>query len=244
MLSLDWLIVCDAKNISIQVAHNSEFNDCLRQFILPPIQSCSLTVGKGHWFVRIGAWIGSNLTGTVQWSGIVGPFFEQEEHDDLDIETPPIPASPLTTVDGYSIQKGYRIKTHTSVEQYAILEYSKDPKFLASQTSTQYAYDWGRGYIDCMNLSFEYTYCIRISIPSEAPGQFTSNSIRRYTEGVVLLKRTASKPIEFATNAELNAYHTDEILLEKIKNTKDYKFKTHAEYIQYKIALTKRQAPR
>lgn len=235
LLHLTWLILCDAKNISIQIASNSEFTEQLRQFILPPVESCILTVGKGDWFVRLGAWIGDTITGVIQWSGIVGPFSEPE----LTLDIPSIPTSPLTTVDGYSIQKGYRINTHTSVAQYVILEHSKGPDFMASQTATHYAYDWGRGFIDCMGLSFESSYYIRISLPSECPDIFVHRSIRRYSQGVVLENRTASKPIEFATNAELNAYHTDEILLRKVKDTKGYVFKTHAEYIQYKLALAK-----
>jgi len=241
-LSLNWLIACDAKNISVQLAQNSEFTDTARHLILPPVSSCILTVGKNNWYVRIGAWIGDTNTGTIGWSGIVGPFTEKSiriPNNELKVITPE--PSPFQDIDGQSIQKGYRINTHTTRDHYVIIESSTEPQFLATQTNAQYAYDWGRGYIDCIGLSHEKTYYIRISVASEIPGIFIHDSIRKLSEGVVLSLKTASKPIEFVTNTELNLYRNGKILLDKVKNTKGYTFKSYAEYIQYKLLQDKRR---
>jgi len=111
---------------------------------------------------------------------------------------------------------------------------------MASETKMMYAYDWGRGYIDCLGLSHKHRYYIRISSISGNPATFTKkDTIRLVGQGAVLSLKTAAKPLEFTTNAELNSYHVDESLLRKVKETKDYKFTSYAEYSRYKLALAK-----
>ena len=251
LVLIQWNVFCDAKNICVQTARNTEFTQWLRSYILPPSTECSLSMCRGDWFVRVGAWLGDTNSGVIEWSGIVGPFT-------INTRNPLITVPPIlfSSIDSQPIQKGVRIQTQCKNPYYAIIEYSREPEFMASQTKMIYAYDWGRGYVDCLGLSDKYRYYIRISSISGDPqgialrechmnsvhvdpGSLVHGSIRLVSQGAVLSLKTAAKPLEFTTNAELNSYRVDESLLRKVKDTKDYKFTSYSEFTRYKLALAK-----
>ena len=134
VVDFSWVYFCDAKNICVQTATDTEFTQWTRSYILPPSTECKLKMCRGSWFVRVGAWIGDTNGGVIEWSGTVGPF-------DIITKNPliTVPAIIFPSIDSQSIQKGVRIQTGYTDPSYAIIEYSREPKFLASETKMIYA---------------------------------------------------------------------------------------------------------
>lgn len=227
-LSLNWMIMCDSRAIAINIATDSEFTENNRLFILPPVTACSLDTGTGSWFIRIGAFIGDDKNGTIEWSGIVGPVVIVSKKSVV-----PITKSKLKVFNSQPVQKGVRINTHERMPYYAIIEYSKEGAFLSSETNTQYTYDWGRGYIECVNLSYEYTYHIRVSGFSETPEKLVTDTIRQCSVVSVLSDKKAAKPLVFTSNLDHSVNRADSILVREVRETKNRRFTSYAEYNRY-----------
>jgi hypothetical protein len=73
-LALSWDVMTETKSLLVNVAKDAEFTNSSRQFLIPPsTSSLHLDCGMGTWYVRIGALIGDDSAGMVDWSGIQGP---------------------------------------------------------------------------------------------------------------------------------------------------------------------------
>ena len=230
VLQLAWKCFYDTKQIIINVATDIEFYNNSRMFILPPAEECSLTLGTGWWFVRIGVFIGDPTNGHIEWSGVVDPFYIESS------EIPPLPESAINIVNTTPIQGGVRLHTGVYSKYHAFIEYSKDDHFLASETKMLYVSDWGRGYVDCTGLSPDYTYSIRLSSFVDSVEALPTNSIRLLgLPSVVLSKRTA-RPLRFLSNAEHNIKRADEQVLRGVKENKNQRFSSYSDYMQYRAA--------
>lgn len=233
-LSLNWMIACDSKAIAINIATDSEFTEANRLFILPPVTACSLDTGTGSWFIRIGAFIGDNKNGTIEWSGVVGPVVVISKKSVV-----PVSNSNLKVFDSQPVQKGIRINTRERMPYYAIIEYSKEGAFLSSGTSTQYTYDWGRGYIECTGLSYEYTYHIRVSGFSESPEKLVTDTVRQCSVVSVLSAKKSAKPLVFTSTMDRAINTANELLVREVRERKNHRFTSYFDYNRYIAASTR-----
>lgn len=239
VLQLAWKCFYDTKQIVVNVATDIEFYNNSRMFILPPAEECSLTLATGWWFVRIGVFIGDPTSGYIEWSGVVEPFCIELES----VTLPPLPESAIAIVNTTPIQGGVRLHTGIYSKYYAFIEYSKDDHFLASETKMLYVSDWGRGYVDCTGLSPDYTYNIRLSTFVNSVEALPTNSIRLLgLPSVVLSKRTA-RPLRFSSNADHNTKRADEQVLRGVKENKNQRFSSYADYVRYRGAAARAGHP-
>ena len=232
-LVLHWQVFHEIRAITVQIAKDSEFQIESHMFTLPPVLGCALDTGPGAWFVRIGGWVGDTRGGRILWSGIPSEAVRVESNRPNVLTKDSI----LRVASSQPIPNGLRIHVSPSIPYYSILEYSKEEGFKASQTTTLYAHDWGRGHVDCMGLTYPLNYYIRVSFHRENPGDLLHDSVRQVCQGGVLSLKTASRPLEFASTDDLTKHRTDELLLRKVKETPGYKFTSHADYMKYKLAL-------
>jgi len=233
-LELTWILLCEEKMVAVQVAKDSEFTDTVRMFIAPRTTSCTIDIGFGTWFFRVGVWNGSNCSdkfGTVNWSGIYGavPIMSLTR-------TPALPKSPLKIVNTQSIEEGLRLYTGYVNPCYAIMEYSKDPNFPASKTKVIYGYDFGKGYFDCVGLDPVYTYSIRITI---IQGLLTQYSMLGTWATIHQKKAKAETNPHDLRDAAIRA--SDKVLLREAKEKPNLRFTSQSDYAMYLAAKARNQ---
>lgn len=249
-LTLTWNIYGECKALSVQIGKDAEFTQDVRTFCIPCLPSCVIDSGSGEWFVRVGAWIGSIQEGTIQWSGIMGPY-------PVISTKPMVPAiQPVVQILGsQSIVNGIRIKIARQQDFYCVIEYSKSLVFNASDTHTVYSLEVKETYIDFLNIQsylipsrssklnflessthtkphIDITYYVRVLTFSSDMNTLPVNSVKQLTEGVSV-KGNPKAAIRPHTSADLITCIADKVIQRESKNKKTLNFKSYAEYLQH-----------
>jgi hypothetical protein len=241
-LSLNWEILGEAKALSVQVATSADFLTRTRTFVMPIATGVELDTGMGAWFFRVGAWLAD---GRVEWSGIYGPVVV------MTIKTlVPVPKAVIKIIRTEAIKGGLRIYTAGASEYYAVIEYVTDskrsvdvkPEFAASLTKTQYEFDWGRGFVDCLGLSPEYIYNIRITTFDRELGALPKDHIRQLCEPIILATKTPLRHMKPHDNYDRVMMRAGDEILRDVKQTPNYRFKTYQDYTQYLEAKARQLA--
>jgi hypothetical protein len=222
---------CEA--MAIQVAYDSEFTETLRQFIIPKANSCSLNVGRGNWFFRVA----TMSNGLVEWSGIQGPCFV-----DTNTQPAPLTQSFIKLSNTQPVKGGLRIHSSIIIDSYAILEYSKNSRFLASSTKTLYYKDPSRGFFDCMGLEAIYSYSIRIASTETPQARLPTDRVDTLTDWIVLNGKRSmeeTKPHDARDQAERK--NGERILREVNESRKPVRFTSQSDYANYLIAKANNQ---
>lgn len=233
-LSLSWLLMSPCEAIAIQTAYDSEFTETPRYFMIPhSARSCALDVGRGNWFFRVGA----ASAGIIDWSGIQGPCFV-----DTNKQPTPLTQSFIKVSNTQPVKGGLRIHSSTVTDCYAVLEYSRNPKFLASSTKTLYYRDPSRGFFDCLGLEAIYTYSIRIATTETPQETLPVDRVDTLTDWIVLQSKRSlqdSKPHDARDQAERR--RGDRILREVNESRKPVHFTSQSDYANYLIAKANNQ---
>ena len=188
--------------------------------------------GGGLWYARIGSWIGDTKYGIVEWSGVYGPIaIASPKH------AQPLKPSPLAIVHTQSIQKGLRLHTSNLKPMYFVIESSTDKAFTSTTTTTQYVFDYGKGYIDCVNLSFGSIYSIRF-------GAFVTESldkleIRQLGEWQIVHNKQPARPIKPFNSTQVASEKADAAVLREASQRKVIRFTSHSDYLRFKAAETR-----
>jgi hypothetical protein len=233
-LGLSWMLVTPAKALSVSIAHDVEGTVNERTFVVPPIQSILLDVGPGAWWARVGAWDGSDLEGRLDWSGVQGPF--------LVGGTRPLPketAPSVSVVHTQAIQGGIRFHLGSSAPVWTILEASVNPKFPASGTVTRYAYDVGKGQVECMGLLPNTVYSVRLRTFGPDSGVLPTHSVKQLSKGIVAHRRQIAKPLKLSSAADTTVSRGDSMLIRDAKAQPAMRFPSHTFYLKHKAALEK-----
>jgi hypothetical protein len=255
-LTLAWNIYGECKALSIQIGKDAEFTRDVRTFCIPRLQSCIIETASGEWFVRIGAWVGNIKEGTIQWSGIVGPF-------NIVSTKPMIPAieSSIKITGSSSIVNGLQLQIKRHPDFYCITDYSISPSFNASDTHTVYSFEVKETYIDCLHMQshliplqfsglrdltispqakpvIDKTYYVRVSNFVTGGDTLPENSVKQLAEGVSITgnPKAAIRP---HTTADLTTCIADKVLQHESKNKKTLNFKSYADYLQNLNAKTR-----
>jgi len=221
-LCLSWILMGETDAITIQVARDSEFTDTLRQFVIPVALGCTLDVGHGLWFYRVGVLENSRI----EWSGIYSPVF---------VESPKSPhtqkAPDFKVLHTQPIKGGVRFHTTRHTPSYTIIEYSKESKFLASVTKTRVFKDPGRGYIDCEGLDAKDTYSIRFTTPGT---DLPKNTVHPLQEWFVFHKKQSLPDTKPYGSIDMAARKVaDRTLREANERTTPMRFASHSDHIKY-----------
>lgn len=222
-LCLSWLLMTDSEAISVQVAHDSEFTDTLRQFVIPFSSGCTLDVGHGIWFYRVATMANNKL----EWSGINSPVFIDSKKLPATLKLPE-----FRVLHTQSIKGGVRFHTTCHTPFYTIVEYSKEPKFLASATKTRIFKDPGRGYIDCEGLDPKDTYSIRFTRP--LANDLPKDTVHPLQDWIIVHNKRSSadtKPHGSVDMAERKI--ANRLLREANERTTPMRFASHSDHIKY-----------
>jgi hypothetical protein len=242
-LALQWGIPEQGYHgIVIAVSLHPEFPESSRRmFVLPPVNECTLDVGKGAWFVRIGGCEGSLEAGKVNWSGVYGPV------DILSTKTPPtLEECPVKAIHSQQIQNGFRIHLSDSSRRGFLIERCSEKegagKFPVGTTSWSYFFDKGLGWLDCRGLIHPNLYSLRISAFDMAPVEnpafpwlhtFPTKQISEVTRGIAFHKKTSARA-RFQSIKQTVA--VDSLLTEQRKANPNMKFASHSDYLRYVVA--------
>ena len=232
-LQVSWETTIDVKGHVLAISSNTEFTERMRYFVLPAgCQSVAVDCGSGLWFVRIGGFVGSPDKGHITWSGIVGPVAISSEHTVITL-----PASVFSPIHTQPIVDGFRIHTGLSVGYYAILEYSTDSKFPASLTKSQYTFDKGRGYVDCIALNPDLTYSVRIIGFNPEFDKLPVDTIKLCGKPMAFHGKKPSRPLKHADSTAHTLQTADAAILRDIMFMPKKQFTSHGDYLRYKAAL-------
>lgn len=227
-LALRWTIHCaDVKAISIEIATDREFTQQRKLFVLPIVTQCTLFVGAGMWFYRVGAWSGEVTHGTIEWSGIYGP---------ATVATPfsPKPNPPFTLLfkQTQPIYGGIQYYTDKVQQYYAILEYSKT-NLRASQRAYQYVLDDNKGFVAVSNLHDHLTYTIRISTFENNSSTLPTTEVIECTEGKVYTEQKSMKQQTLAVHEDRAQLAGGAAMLQQEKEGRPIRFNSYTEYTRY-----------
>jgi hypothetical protein len=235
-LVLKWLLVAESKTLSIQVAKDSEFTQETRTFVMPSVTSVNLDVGQGDWYVRFGAWIGTDKRGTVEWSGVYGPIGVPSMKGQ-----PPVRPSKFGILHTQSLETGIRLHTGYINPAFAVLEFSKKESFPASATTTKYAYDFANGYFDCDGLRPEDIYSVRISTLLGDVDKLPYDSIGMLGGWTTVHKKRAKAATKPHDLRDQTMRAADAVMLREAKEKQTLRFKSSSDYTAFLAAKTRNQ---
>jgi len=238
-LGISWMCFDTVKALSVSVATDIEFLTNERTFVVPPIQSILLDVGPGAWWIRVGAWDGTDAEGRIEWSGIQGPIPVLSTKPTLKEQDPAV-----VVIHTQAIQGGLRFHTTTQTPVWAILESSSHPRFPASSTKTRYMFDWGRGYVDCMGLQSGTLYSVRLRTFGPDSTTLPTGSVKQVSRGIVTHRKQSAKPLRLSSATDTTVRRGDEMLLRDAKETPHVRFPSHTFYLKHKAALEKHKEER
>jgi hypothetical protein len=217
---------------SIQIASDSEFTTNCRTFVIPPtVFTCELDTGKGGWYYRIGAWLGTPQKGAVEWTGIYGPIHAESAKGI-------VPIAPMT-VHFQSVQPALdAILFHSGVYEpyYLIFDYTFQGEVKASTAKTVYIHDWGKAEMPVENLEPARTYTFRVATFQGKRGTLPAAEIKQLTEWTYIRNKRAAAPVRARNFTEGAVYEADKVLLREAREKKSLRFSSYADYMQHLAA--------
>lgn len=230
-LSISWETLADHRAVSIQVAFNPEFTANRRHFLLPAgTGSCALDLGTGAWFVRCGAWIGDVHRGTIEWSGIYGPFLVRSPRGVV-----AVPAERLKVTQIQSLESGMRFHTERMEEYYALVEHKKSNP--AGPDGWNYVRDVGVGHIDVVGLPQGHTYTFRVYDCGGAA--LPTDQIFQLGAGVVVENRSVLPTGRSLNVGDFSDHKGEQAILRDAADKRVVRFSSQAEYLKYVAAKAK-----
>jgi hypothetical protein len=173
----------------------------------------------------------------VEWSGIQGPCF-------VDTKTQPLPLTQsfVKITNTQSVKGGLRIHNSVITDSYAVLEYSKTPRFLASSTKTVYYKDPSRGFFDCLGLETVYSYSVRIATTQMPQADLPTDRVDTLTEWIVFnAKRSLEERKPHDIRDQVERKMGERILREVNESRKPIRFTSQSDYANYLIAKANNQ---
>jgi hypothetical protein len=251
VLGFSWLSPTSAKGVLVQIASNVEFaatseSEKVRTFLLPNVAGCTLDAGHGQWYVRVGALIGDIVEGSVEWSGIYGPW-------PILSSKPCVVAPPpkFKILHTKPTPKGLILYTDPSERTLAFWEVSEHPTFPAALTTWSYGVVSGEVYVKHANNDNRRVY-VRphlLFVPVqmfEKPLNLVETPLlgAEYTIHPLCSGRIASgvpiKPRPMVESSNVTQNRGDAAILHQQTITPNMKFSSHGDYLRYIGALARR----
>ena len=237
-LGLEWEAYGSPIAISIQVALDTEFTQEARTFVLPKdIKSCALDIGGGKWYYRIGGWIGSDVEGVIDWSGIYGPvsIVSQKGH---------IALQPFSTMITSIKPTLNAIVFHTGLYEnyYMVVQYTTKEDFKASGLKSMYRKDWGSGSIHVPGLDSSLVYSFQLQMLSQERGVLPKTTIRLLTEPYSIKKKRTGMPVRAGSTIDQVNYAADKAILQDAVGRQKLKFGSYSDYWRFQAAKARTSA--
>jgi hypothetical protein len=228
----------------VQVSRSVEFAaDSSILFVLPTsASSCALNVGRGVWFFRVGACVGTEDQGKIEWSQISGPV----EIGGVSDAVPPPPwasaaAERLQVLHVKSIDSGARFHTGRYDGYIALFEVGPEDDigatFPIGKTKWKWTRDRGIGWVDCWSLEYPRTYSIRIS-SFDSP-TFPTSGVKLASIVKVFPRCVPARTVFHRNFEERLNEKGDAALLRQRRVEPNMKFASHADYLRYQAAIVR-----
>jgi hypothetical protein len=237
-LGLAWETYGTPIAISVQVALDTEFTHVPRTFILPKdIKSCALDVGRGKWYYRLGAWVGTDVEGVIDWSGIYGPvsIMSQKEY-------PPLQSFPTTLTSVTPALNAIVFHTGLYETYYMIVQYTSKEDFRASGLKSIYRKDWGSGTVHVPGLDPNLTYSFQLQMLCEEKGVLPKTAIRLLTEPCSVKNKRAGMPVRAGSTVDQVNYAADKAILQDAVGRQKLKFTSYSDYWRFQAAKARTSA--
>lgn len=241
-LGLSWSASAFLRGILVQIAANVEFTEQVRSFLIPMVQGCTLDTGAGNWYVRVGGLTGDVVHGSVEWSGVYGPW------PVLSAKPPvAVPEPKFRIVHTKVIPEGLRIHTDPADRTLALWEVSEHVGFPAS--GTKWYYGIGASEFPIKPLTPERRYRIRLHLllvpvqMFEKPLNLVPTPLlgTEYTIHTLCSGRTVTgiplKAPRLIASSDKTGSKADDAILHQATITPNMKFASHSDYLRYKAAL-------
>lgn len=233
-LGLEWEALGKPVAISAQVALDSEFTEEARTFVLyKEVRMCALDIGPGRWYYRVGAWVGTENDGVIEWSGIYGPVEILSQKTRLTL-------SPFPTVitNVKPVYNGVSFQTGMCENYYIIINCTDKEHFKASGLKTYYKHDYGNGTFQVSNLDPDKTYSFQLQMfgGGKRLSILPRINIHLLTEAYIVENKRAAMPVKASTTTQNTIFAADRAILQEVVEKNKRNFSSHAEYLQYKAA--------
>jgi hypothetical protein len=253
-LALTWEVYHECKAITIQLATDIHCTSSIKSFTVAPSSSCILNCGPSTWYIRIGAWVGSQTAGTVVWSGIVGPLVVRPPNATVEWQASPDPIMAVSSTQ--PLVNGLRIHTNHINPFYMMMDYSTNEALPANETTTLYSLEVRQGFVDCTTLPSSHipvqfnglrdltksavpppindvTYTIRITTFATETDALPSPGVSKQSTEAIIVRGKPKAAIRPHTTADHTTCLADTVLLREMKNTTTPHFTCYADYIRY-----------
>jgi hypothetical protein len=227
-LCISYTILGEPRAMSIQVATDIEFTKNAMTYVVPPYGGAELDVGSGAWYFRVGSWFGSEAEGKIVWTPVCGPATVTS------LKPPFAPQKAAVPVlHTQAIMNGLRLHTGLTKKVYAVMEYSRNPAFPASQTHSIYAVDHGRGYFDCIGLEPTAVYSVRVATFEADVGVMPTDRVGELCAFTSVHGKRAARPIRPSDNVARSTAVGDVVLLREARIKPNMRFSSHSDYLRF-----------
>lgn len=234
-INITWERTMPAYAISVQIAKNIEFTNTTRTFVIPDGSGISIDAGNGAWFYRVGIWFGAPFAGTINWSTMYGPAIVTTPKLSIGIKP-----SSLRILHTQAIEKGLRIHTGITTPYYVVADVAMDsPSIMSVNSTTQFAYDTGKGYVDIVGLNYAHTYSIRIATFVSEPSLLPTDAIKPLSAGLIVLNQRPARQLRKLESGLSTTAKADTVMLKDLARQSRLSFNSHADYIKYVAAKAK-----
>jgi hypothetical protein len=160
-LAVQWELV-DAvlpRAVLVQFSQDQEFAKQTSRFVVLPAATTSvvLDTGAGKWWVRVGALVGTEESGVVDWSGIYGAAVVVSAKKAIG-EFP----SRLRVIGQEATLEGARLLTGMRSPYYAFVTISMGPEFRVGDTRVIYMREPGKGVVELDAFVEGTTYAVQV----------------------------------------------------------------------------------
>jgi hypothetical protein len=227
-IGFSWLVLTDHRAVSIHVGFDPEFKNSERHFVLPAgVTQCSLDLGPGAWFYRVGAWIGDKHKGHIEWSGIYGPTLLRARK----AVVPTVPER-LKVLDVQSLEGGMRFNTGRMEEYYALAECRR-----AGETRWLYTLDIGVGHFDVAGLALGEAYAFRVFDCGGAA--LPTDRVHQLGEGVRIQDKVTLSSGRSLNIGDFSDHKAERAVLRDAAERKSMRFSSQADYLKFVAAKAK-----
>lgn len=234
-LGLQWHLVGSCIAYSVQVGLDSECTQERADYVCPNTDTqCSFDVGSGSWYVRVGAWIGTDTDGIVDWSGVYGPFTIQSNQ-----APQPLSRFPIVLTGVKPALNSVKFHTGLNKSYYMIIHSTKANSFRSSHLKTIYTKDWGVGCVQITHLDPHSVYSFQLQMFSTNMDTLPKHTSQLLTESYDVIEKQAAKPIGSYSTHNHTMNVADKAIVNDAIGRRTMKFASHSDYLKYKAAISR-----
>ena len=253
-LAVQWQLVDSVfpRAVLVQFSQDPEFSGRSSRFVVLPAPTTSIVLdtGAGNWRVRVGALVGTEDGGVVDWSGIYGPAAVSSAKQAIG-EFP----TRLRVTGQEATLHGARFFTGMHTPYYAFITVSTNPEFRVGDTQITYVREPGKGVLEVDGFVEGTTYAVQVramegpigelpkdgriavlAAPAEVKGlQLVKPVVRALGSH---LRGTVDTATRQTTGTDQAVAEAHRVLLREARNKPVQRFSSYADYMRMVQAQT------